>query len=164
MLIGRHSSDYNKGFGLDTERVKRFILSTQKEKVENTACFSSPSEERKFFSRLSAALLYYSQEKTDSIDVYVSRNGLPIMTMELKNHYFEKSYKRMDALVSTEATDPVKKQVLDSLGNKFITAEAVKAGADFGFARRTVMYMLKDFCQRNFIIKDKQGNYEKVQK
>jgi hypothetical protein len=24
--------------------------------------------------------------------------------------------------------------------------------------------MLKDFCQRNFIIKDKQGNYEKVQK
>lgn len=78
--------------------------------------------------------------------------------------YFEKSYKRMDDLVSTEATDPVKKQVLDSLGNKFVTAEAVKAGADFGFARRTVMYMLKDFCQRNFIIKDKQGNYEKVQK
>ena len=31
------SSDYNKEFGLDTERVKRFILSTQKEKVENTA-------------------------------------------------------------------------------------------------------------------------------
>ncbi len=86
------------------------------------------------------------------------------MTMELKNHYFEKSYKRMDALVSTEATDPVKKQVLDSLGNKFITAETVKAGADFCFARRTVMYMLKDFCQRNFIIKDKQRNYEKVQK
>lgn len=78
--------------------------------------------------------------------------------------YFEKSYKRMDDLVLTEATDPVKKQVLDSLGNKFVTAEAVKAGADYGFARRTVMYMLKDFCQRNFIIKDKQGNYEKVQK
>lgn len=54
----------------------------------------------------------------------------------------------MDDLVLTEATDPVKKQVLDSLGNKFVTAEAVKAGADFGFARRTVMYMLKDFCQR----------------
>ena len=129
------SSDYNKEFGLDTERVKRFILSTQKEKVENTACFASPTEERKFFSRLSAALskrgvtdvlrkgfkyiseifdmyyptpsalnptaqqyydknifcvtrqLYYSKEKTDSIDVYISLNGLPIMTMELKNHY-----------------------------------------------------------------------------
>lgn len=26
------SSDYDKEFGLDTERVKRFILSTQKEK------------------------------------------------------------------------------------------------------------------------------------
>ena len=50
------SSDYNKEFGLDTERVKRFILSTQKEKVENTACFTSPTEEHKFFSRLSAAL------------------------------------------------------------------------------------------------------------
>ena len=72
--------------------------------------------------------------------------------------YFEKSYKRMDDLVSTEAIDPVKKQILDSLGNKFVTAEIVKAGADFGFAKRTVMYMLKDFCQRNLIIKDKQGN------
>lgn len=78
--------------------------------------------------------------------------------------YFEKSYKRMDNLVSTEAIDPVKKQILDSLDNKFITADAVKAGADFGFAKRTVMYMLKDFCQRNLISKDKQGNYEKVQK
>lgn len=129
------SSDYDKEFGLDTKRVKRFILSTQKEKVENTACFASPTEEHKFFSRLSAALnkrgvtdvlrkgfkyiseifdmyyptpsalnptaqqyydknifcvtrqLYYSKEKTDSIDVYISLNGLPIMTMELKNHY-----------------------------------------------------------------------------
>ena len=70
----------------------------------------------------------------------------------------------MDDLVLTEATDPVKKQGLDSLGNKFVTAEAVKAGADFGVARRTVMYMLKDFCQKNFIIKDKEGNYEKVEK
>lgn len=42
------SGDYNKEFGLDTERVKRFILSTQKEKVENTACFTSPTEEHKF--------------------------------------------------------------------------------------------------------------------
>lgn len=129
------SSDYDKEFGLDTERVKRFIISTQKGKVENTACFASPTEEHKFFSRLSAALskrgvtdvlrkgfkyiseifdmyyptpsalnptaqqyydknifcvtrqLYYSKEKTDSIDVYISLNGLPIMTMELKNHY-----------------------------------------------------------------------------
>lgn len=129
------SSDYDKDFGLDTQRVKRFILSTQREKVENTACFASPTEERKFFSRLSDALskrgvtdvlrkgfkyiseifdmyyptpsalnptaqvyyaknifcvtrqLYYSKEKTDSIDVYVSLNGLPVMTMELKNHY-----------------------------------------------------------------------------
>ena len=69
----------------------------------------------------------------------------------------------MDNLVSTEAINPVKKQWFESLDNKFITAEAVKAGADFGFAKRTVMYMLKDFCQRNRIIKDKQGNYERVQ-
>lgn len=129
------SADYNKDFGLDTERVKRFLLSTQKEKVDNTACFASPTEERKFFSRLSDALskrgitdvlrkgfkyisevfdmyyptpselnptakalyeknifcvtrqLFYSKENNDSIDVYVSINGLPVMTMELKNHY-----------------------------------------------------------------------------
>ena len=70
----------------------------------------------------------------------------------------------MDDLVLTEATDPVKKQVLDSLGNKFVTAEAVKAGADFGLQDVLSCICSKDFCQRNFIIKDKQGNYEKVQK
>ena len=32
------SEDYNKDYALDTERVKRFILATQKRKVENTAC------------------------------------------------------------------------------------------------------------------------------
>ena len=41
------SSDYNKEFGLDTERVKRFILSTQKEKVENTACFTRLCQNRR---------------------------------------------------------------------------------------------------------------------
>ena len=40
------SDDYDKEFGIDTERVKRFILSTQKEKVDNTSCFASPIEER----------------------------------------------------------------------------------------------------------------------
>ena len=46
-LCGEHgyeqgvSDDYNKDFGFDTERVKRFILTTQKEKAENTACFAS---------------------------------------------------------------------------------------------------------------------------
>lgn len=129
------SNDYNKEFGIDTERVKRFILSTQKEKVDNTSCFASPIEERKFFNRLSDALskrgvtdvlrkgfkyiselfdlyyptpselnptaqdlyqknifcvtrqLYYSRINNNSIDVYVSLNGLPVLTMELKNHY-----------------------------------------------------------------------------
>ena len=31
------SENYNKDYALDTERVKRFILSTQKKKAENTA-------------------------------------------------------------------------------------------------------------------------------
>ncbi len=129
------SHDYNKDFGVDTERVKRFILSTQKAKAESTACFASPIEERRFFTRLSAELtsrgvsdilrkgfryiseifdfyyplpselnptaqffyeknifcvtrqLFYSKQNTDSIDVMLSLNGLPIITMELKNHY-----------------------------------------------------------------------------
>lgn len=50
------SHDYSKDFGVDTERVKRFILSTQKQKAESTACFASPIEERKFFARMSAEL------------------------------------------------------------------------------------------------------------
>ena len=46
------SDDYNKNYALDTERVKRFLLSTQKQKVENTACFASEISERKFFTEL----------------------------------------------------------------------------------------------------------------
>ena len=129
------SDDYKKQYGVDTERVKRFILSTQKEKAVTTGCFANDNEERKFFTRLSAELtkrgvsdvlrkgfryiselfdmyyplpselnptakkyyeknifcvtrqLFYSTNNTDSIDVMLSLNGLPIMTMELKNHY-----------------------------------------------------------------------------
>ncbi len=46
------SNDYNKNYALDPERVKRFLLSTQKQKVENTACFASEVSERKFFTEL----------------------------------------------------------------------------------------------------------------
>lgn len=115
--------------------MKRFLLSTQKQKVENTACFASEVSERKFFTELAKQLanrgvtdvlrkgfrfiselfdmyyplpselnptaqemygknifcvtrqLFYSKENQNSIDVMVSLNGLPLMTMELKNHY-----------------------------------------------------------------------------
>ena len=133
------SDDYKKQYGVDTERVKRFILSTQKEKAVSTGCFANDNEERKFFTRLSAELtkrgvsdvlrkgfryiselfdmyyplpselnptakkyyeknifcvtrqLFYSANNTDSIDVMLSLNGLPIMTMELKNHYTDQT-------------------------------------------------------------------------
>lgn len=129
------SDDYVKDYALDTERVKRFLLSTQKQKVENTACFASEVSERKFFTELSKQLanrgvtdvlrkgfrfiselfdmyyplpselnptaqemyrknifcvtrqLFYSKENSNSIDMMISLNGLPVMTMELKNHY-----------------------------------------------------------------------------
>ena len=129
------SDDYNKQYALDTERIKRFLLSTQKQKVENTACFASEVSERKFFTELSKQLanrgvsdifrkgfrfiselfdmyyplpselnptaqelyaknifcvtrqLFYSKENSNSIDVMISLNGLPIITLELKNHY-----------------------------------------------------------------------------
>ena len=129
------SEDYNKDYALDTERVKRFILSTQKKKAENTACFASEVSERKFFAELNKQLasrgitdvlrkgfryiselfdmyyplpselnptaqemyaknifcvtrqLFYSKDNSNSIDVMVSLNGMPVMTMELKNHY-----------------------------------------------------------------------------
>ena len=129
------SDDYNKQYALDTERIKRFLLSTQKQKVENTACFASEVSERKFFTELSKQLanrgvsdvlrkgfrfiselfdmyyplpselnptakelyaknifcvtrqLFYSKENSNSIDVMISLNGLPVITLELKNHY-----------------------------------------------------------------------------
>ena len=129
------SEDYSKDYALDTERVKRFILSTQKKKAENTACFVSEVSERKFFAELNKQLasrgitdvlrkgfryiselfdmyyplpselnptaqemyaknifcvtrqLFYSRDNSNSIDVMVSLNGMPVMTMELKNHY-----------------------------------------------------------------------------
>lgn len=129
------SENYNKDYALDTERVKRFILSTQKKKAENTACFASEMSERRFFTELNKQLatrgitdvlrkgfryiseifdmyyplpselnptaqemyaknifcvtrqLFYSKDNSNSIDVMVSLNGMPIMTIELKNHY-----------------------------------------------------------------------------
>ena len=50
------SENYNKDYALDTERVKRFILSTQKKKAENTACFASEVSEHKFFAELNKQL------------------------------------------------------------------------------------------------------------
>lgn len=129
------TEDYSKDYALDTERVKRFLLSTQKQKVENTACFANEISERKFFTELNKQLanrgisdvlrkgfrfiselfdmyyplpselnptaqdlyaqnifcvtrqLFYSKENSNSIDVLISLNGLPIITLELKNHY-----------------------------------------------------------------------------
>lgn len=129
------SENYNKDYALDTERVKRFILTTQKKKAENTACFASEMSERKFFTELNKQLatrgitdvlrkgfryiseifdmyyplpselnptaqemyaknifcvtrqLFYSKDNSNSIDVMVSLNGMPVMTIELKNHY-----------------------------------------------------------------------------
>lgn len=129
------SENYSKDYALDAERVKRFILSTQKKKAENTACFASEISERKFFTELNKQLatrgitdvlrkgfryiseifdmyyplpselnptaqemyaknifcvtrqLFYSKDNSNSIDVMVSLNGMPVMTIELKNHY-----------------------------------------------------------------------------
>ena len=129
------SEDYSKDYALDTARVKRFLLSTQKKKVENTGCFANEISERKFFTELAKQLatrgvtdvlrkgfrfiselfdmyyplpselnptaqvlyeknifcvtrqLFYSKENQNSIDVMISMNGLPLMTIELKNHY-----------------------------------------------------------------------------
>ena len=50
------TEDYSKDYALDTERVKRFLLSTQKQKVENTGCFASEISERKFFMELAKQL------------------------------------------------------------------------------------------------------------
>jgi type I restriction enzyme R subunit len=129
------SEDYSKDYALDTARVKRFLLSTQRQKVENTSCFASEISERKFFMELAKQLanrgvtdvlrkgfrfiselfdlyyplpselnptaqelyrknifcvtrqLFYCKENQNSIDVMISLNGLPLMTLELKNHY-----------------------------------------------------------------------------
>lgn len=151
------SADYNKDFSLDKERVKRFILSTQRNKVENTACFASEVSERRFFSELSKQLanrgitdvlrkgfryiselfdmyyplpselnptaqemyaknifcvtrqLFYSKDNSNSIDVMLSLNGMPVMTMELKNHYtgqtVENAIKQYQA--DRDAKDPL---------------------------------------------------------
>ena len=133
------SEDYSKDYALDTARVKRFLMATQKKKVDNTACFASEVSERKFFTELSKQLanrgvtdvlrkgfryiselfdmyyplpselnptaqelygknifcvtrqLFYSKENQNSIDVMISLNGLPLMTLELKNHYTEQT-------------------------------------------------------------------------
>ena len=151
------SEDYNKNYALDTERVKRFILSTQKKKAENTACFVSEVSERKFFAELNKQLasrgitdvlrkgfryiselfdmyyplpselnptaqemyaknifcvtrqLFYSKDNSNSIDVMVSLNGMPVMTMELKNHYTNQTVENAIRQYQTDrdASDPL---------------------------------------------------------
>lgn len=151
------SEDYNKNYALDTERVKRFILSTQKKKAENTACFTSEVSERKFFAELNKQLasrgitdvlrkgfryiselfdmyyplpselnptaqemyaknifcvtrqLFYSKDNSNSIDVMVSLNGMPVMTMELKNHYNNQTVENAIRQYQTDrdASDPL---------------------------------------------------------
>ena len=128
------SQDYNKTFALDTERVKRFILATQKQKAENVQCFANGMAEQRFFVELAKQLtkrgvtdvlrkgfryiselfdmyypipselnptaqeyyaknifsitrqLFYSTQNQNSIDLMIAINGMPLMTMELKNH------------------------------------------------------------------------------
>ena len=151
------SENYNKDYALDTERVKRFILSTQKKKTENTACFASEMSERRFFTELNKQLatrgitdvlrkgfryiselfdmyyplpselnptaqemyaknifcvtrqLFYSKDNSNSIDVMVSLNGMPVMTIELKNHYtgqtVENAIKQYQ--IDRDANDPL---------------------------------------------------------
>ena len=65
------SDDYNKEYGIDTERLKRFILATQKDKVQNTQCFANGVSERKFFSKLSRDLSKYGV-------TYMLRKGFQI--------------------------------------------------------------------------------------
>ena len=151
------SEDYNKNYALDTERVKRFVLSTQKKKAENTACFTSEVSERKFFAELNKQLasrgitdvlrkgfryiselfdmyyplpselnptaqemyaknifcvtrqLFYSKDNSNSIDVMVSLNGMPVMTMELKNHYTNQTVENAIRQYQTDrdASDPL---------------------------------------------------------
>ena len=151
------SEDYSKDYALDTERVKRFILSTQKKKAENTACFVSEVSERKFFAELNKQLasrgitdvlrkgfryiselfdmyyplpselnptaqemyaknifcvtrqLFYSRDNSNSIDVMVSLNGMPVMTMELKNHYTNQTVENAIRQYQTDrdASDPL---------------------------------------------------------
>lgn len=151
------SEDYNKDYALDTERVKRFILATQKRKVDNTACFVSEVSERKFFMELAKQLatrgvtdvlrkgfryiselfdmyyplpselnptaqelyrknifcvtrqLYYSKDNSNSIDVMVSLNGIPVITMELKNHYTGQTVENAVKQYQTDrdASDPL---------------------------------------------------------
>ena len=151
------SENYNKDYALDTERVKRFILTTQKKKAENTACFASEMSERKFFTELNKQLatrgitdvlrkgfryiselfdmyyplpselnptaqemyaknifcvtrqLFYSKDNSNSIDVMVSLNGMPIMTIELKNHYTGQTVENAIKQYQTDrdANDPI---------------------------------------------------------
>lgn len=151
------SENYNKDYVLDTERVKRFILSTQKKKAENTACFASEVSERKFFTELNKQLasrgitdvlrkgfryiselfdmyyplpselnptaqemyaknifcvtrqLFYSKDNSNSIDVMVSLNGMPVMTMELKNHYTGQTVENAirQYQIDRDASDPL---------------------------------------------------------
>ena len=53
-------------------------------------------------------------------------------------------------------------QLIESLGEKFTTQEAVEAGEALGMKKRSVMRYLSDACERKRIIKTNVGQYQKV--
>ena len=54
-------------------------------------------------------------------------------------------------------------QLLETLGEKFTTAEALKAGKQMGLERRTVEQYLTSLKDNKQIVRTKKGNYQKVQ-
>lgn len=53
--------------------------------------------------------LFYSKDNSNSIDVMVSLNGMPVMTMELKNHYTNQTVENAIRQYQTDrdASDPL---------------------------------------------------------
>jgi len=69
--------------------------------------------------------------------------------------------KVLETQVVSEAQERAE-QLLESLGEKFTTQEAVEAGEALGMKKRSVMRYLSDACERKRIVKTNVGQYQQV--
>ncbi|MBQ7672335.1 MAG: DUF3987 domain-containing protein [Paludibacteraceae bacterium] len=106
------------------------------------------------------SVLYCSDEDFHTLMMLAEKlmRHAALMTLMLP----DETESALPAQIKSEAENRAE-QLLDTLGEKFTTADALKAGEQMGLERRTIEQYLTSLKDNKQIIRTKKGNYQKVQ-
>lgn len=106
----------------------------------------------------STAILYCHDEDFKTLVMLAEKltRHAALMTLMLPEEE-----KVLDTQVVSDAQDRAE-QLIESLGEKFTTQEAVEAGEALGMKKRSVMRYLSDACERKRIVKTNVGQYQQL--